>query len=166
MYPLTFLFCNGVQTSSMQIDLTYLPIEDRMHLSLRNHSDWLITRNLLIKIVAAWVEKIESIELPNIGVPLGQRDVVQEHTLSLEFDGPTNTKKPSELPSSAHLLIEVTLTVDAMSTQFVLRSAGKEAQLTLTRKESHVVLEMLAQKARVVGWLAPVNWPHWLGVQH
>jgi hypothetical protein len=149
----------------MQIDLTYIPVEDRMQLSLRDHSDWLITRSLLIKIVAAWIEKIEAIDLPNIGVPMGQRDVMQEHSLSLEFDGPTNTAKPNEITANADLLIEVTLTVDALSTLLVLKSPSKETNLTLTRKESHVVLEMLAQKARVAGWLDPVNWPHWLGVQ-
>jgi hypothetical protein len=32
----------------------------------------------------------------------------------------------------------------------------------LTRKESHMVLELLAQKASSASWLDAVQWPGWL----
>lgn len=150
----------------MQIDLTYLPQEDRMRLSLRGHADWLITRSLLLKLVSAWVEKIEAIELPAVGIPLGQRDIEQEHALSLEFDGPTTTQQPPPNPgSNALLLSEISLTLDALGTQLVMRGQTKETKLVLTRKESHLILEMLAKKARDVKWLDAVSWPLWLGVR-
>ena len=72
----------------MELDLSYLPQEDRMRLSLRGQADWLVTRSLLTKLLPVWVERLESIELPNVGIPLGQRDLSQEHALSLEFEGP------------------------------------------------------------------------------
>jgi len=55
--------------------------------------------------------------------------------------------------------------VDALGANLHLIGQGKESQLALTRKESHTLLEMLAQKARVVGWLDAVQLPHWLGVK-
>ena len=149
----------------MELDLTYLAQEDRMRLSLRGHADWLITRSLLIKLIPAWVEKLHSIDLPSVGVPLGPRDLGQEHALSLEFDGPRTTKfKPTQANSDA-LLFEIKLTVDALGAKMHLIGQGKESQLTLTRKESHTLLEMLAQKARAVGWLDAVQLPPWLGAQ-
>ena len=33
----------------MELDLTYLQQEDRMRLSLRGQTDWLVTRSLLLK---------------------------------------------------------------------------------------------------------------------
>jgi len=148
----------------MQIDLTYIPLEDRMRLTLRGHADWLMTRSLLMKLVSAWVDKIEAIELPAVGIPLGQRDIEQEHALSLEFDGPTTTQQKPPAPSSnALLLSEISLTLDALGTKLVMRGQDQETSLILTRKESHLILEMLAKKAREVKWLDSVSWPHWLG---
>ena len=149
----------------MELDLTYLVPEDRMRLSLRGQADWLITRSLLLKLLPAWVEKLQSIDLPSVGIPLGPRDLGQEHALSLEFDGPKSTHfKPTQAHSDA-LLFEIKLTVDALGAKLHLleQGQGRESQLTLTRKESHTLLEMLAQKARLVGWLDAVQLPPWLG---
>jgi hypothetical protein len=147
----------------MKIDLSYLPTEDRMQLSLEEQSGWLITRSLLIKLVDAWVDKLQKIDLPDVGFSLGNRDIGQEHALSLEFDGPTTSQKKTEIQIKSKLLQEVNLTVDAVGAKLVLRGEGIETKLTLTRKESHLVLEMFAKKARAVGWLNEVVWPEWLG---
>jgi len=147
----------------MELDLVYLPHEDRMRLSVRGKVDWLITRNLLLKLVDAWVKKLESVELPQVGVPLGDRDVGQEHALSLEFDAPVTTEHKPVTAAQAKLLQEVTLTVDTVSTQLVLKGQELQTTLKLTRKESHMVLELLAGKARAVRWVNAVVWPQWLG---
>ena len=147
----------------MKIDLTYLATEDRMCLYLRGQGGWLITRSLLLKLVAAWVENLETINLPEVGFSLGERDIGQEHALSLEFDAPTTSQQRPEPEAQARLLQEVTLGVDAIGAKLVLRGDGVETNLTLTRKESHLVLEMLASKARAVKWLDEVVWPSWLG---
>lgn len=147
----------------MKIDLSYLPEQDRLCLSLQGQVGWLVTRSLLIKLVNAWIDKLQKVELPNVGFSLGDRDIGQEHALSLEFDGPTTTQKKPDTQVKSRLLEEVTLTVDSVGTRLVLKSDGVETNLTLTRKESHLVLEMLANKARAVNWLGEVIWPSWLG---
>ncbi len=148
----------------MELDLTYLAQEDRMRLSLRGQADWLITRSLLLKLLSVWVLKLQSIDLPTVGIPLGPRDLGQEHALSLEFDGPQTTNYKPTQGSTDMLLFEIKLTVDAPGANLNLLGQGRESLLTLTRKESHTLLEMLAQKARAVGWLDAVQLPPWLGV--
>lgn len=148
----------------MELDLTYLAQEDRMRLSLRGQADWLITRSLLLKLLPAWVLKLQSTDLPLVGIPLGPRNLGQEHALSLEFDGPQTTNYKPTKPSTDTLLFEIKLTVDALGAKLHLLGQGRESLLTLTRKESHTLLEMLAQKARAVGWLDAVQLPPWLGV--
>ncbi|NDG66249.1 MAG: hypothetical protein EBY23_04905 [Actinobacteria bacterium] len=147
----------------MKIDLSYLPEEDRLCLSLQGQGGWLITRSLLIKLVNAWIDKLQKVDLPDVGFSLGNRDIGQEHALSLEFDGPTTTQKKPDIQVTSRLLQEVTLTVDSVGAKLVLKGDSIETNLTLTRKESHLVLEMLANKARAVAWLNEVVWPNWLG---
>ena len=149
----------------MELDLTYLKLEDRMRLSLRGQADWLVTRNLLLKLLPVWVEKLQSIDLPSVGIPLGPRDLGQEHALSLEFDGPKSTNFQQAQTCDDTLLIEIKLTVDALGAKLHLIGQGRESQLAVTRKESHTLLDMLAQKARSVGWLDTAQLPHWLGVK-
>lgn len=147
----------------MQLDLIYLPHEDRMRFSVRGQADWLLTRSLLIKWVNAWLEQLERVALPQVGIQLGPRDFGQEHALSLEFDPPHYSGyQPAPAPA-ARLLQECTLTVDAMGTQLVLKGEGQQTLFQLTRKESHMVLELLASKARAVHWTEAVAWPQWLG---
>ena len=147
----------------MKIDLSYLPEEDRLCLSLQGQGGWLITRSLLINLVNAWIDKLQKVNLPDVGFSLGNRDIGQEHALSLEFDGPTTTHKKPAIQVTSRLLQEVTLTVDSVGAKLVFRGDGVEANLTLTRKESHLVLEMLANKAKAVNWLGKVVLPSWLG---
>jgi hypothetical protein len=149
----------------MELDFAYLASEDRMRLSLRGQINWLITRSLLLKLLPAWVDKLQSIDLPSVGIPLGPRDLGQEHALSMEFDGPQASHYKPTQASDDTLLFEIKLTVDALGAKLHLIGQGKESQLALTRKESHTLLEMLAQKARVVGWLDSVQLPQWLGAK-
>ena len=83
--------------------------------------------------------------------------------MSLEFDGPKSANFKPAQASADTLLIEIKLTVDALGAKLKLTGQGRESRLALTRKESHTLLEMLAQKARLVGWLDAVQLPHWLG---
>jgi hypothetical protein len=147
----------------MKLNLNYIAAEDRMCLSIWGHGAWLITRNLLLKLVAAWLEKLQSIDLPSVGFSLGNRDIGQEHALSLEFDTPTTSLLKQESEEQTRLVQEVTLSVDSVGAKLIIRGDGAETSLTLTRKESHLVLEMLASKARAVNWLNEVQWPSWLG---
>jgi len=133
-----------------------------MCLSLRGQGSWLITRSLLLKLVAAWIEKLQSIDLPQVGFSLGDRDISQEHALSLEFDAPTTSEQELPLEMKINLLQEVTLSVASIGVLLVMRGGGLETRLSLTRKESHLVLEMLASKARAAKWLDEVHWPSWL----
>ena len=59
----------------------------------------------------------------------------------------------------------VTSALAACIAAAALVSCAGQYQLALTRKESHTLLEMLAQKARVVGWLDTAQLPHWLGAK-
>ena len=147
----------------MKLDLNYIAAEDRMCLSIRGQGGWLITRSLLLKLVAAWLEKLQSIDLPPVGFSLGDRDIGQEHALSLEFDAPTTSHLKQEPEAQTRLIQEVTLSMDAVGAKLIIRGDRAETSLTLTRKESHMVLEMLAGKARAVNWLNEVQWPGWLG---
>jgi len=122
---------------------------------------------MLLAWVHAWLLKLQDVDLPSIhGVHL-QRDLGTEHRLSLEFDGPTpaNPTGPNHppTPSKEHLLQELTLTVQPTDCTVILKTEGLQQSFELTRKESHAVLEMLAAKARAIGWLEQPSWPGWLG---
>jgi len=151
--------------SAMNIDLRYLPVEDRMQLTLRNKATWLLTRSLLLRLVSAWLQRLEATDLPDVGLHLGERNLQQEHALSLEFDGPQMLAASAcaAAEPATTLLLQAHLTVDALGASLELRGQTLQASLNLTRKESHLLLEMLAHKARAVGWLAGVDWPEWLG---
>ena len=148
----------------MHLDLTYLPLEDRMRFSVRGKAEWLITRSLLVRLVVVWVQKLQDIDLPSVGFPLGQRDISQEHALSLEFDAPKLITNNFEPAAQMLLLQEVTLSVDELGVKLAMRGQGLEIEMSFTRKESHLVLEMLAQKAREAKWLEAVELPDWLGM--
>jgi len=44
-----------------------------------------------------------------------------------------------------------------------LKAENNSTKLTLTRKETHSFLEMIASKSKQAGWLDLPNWPNWLG---
>jgi len=141
-----------------------MPEQDRLRLILQGQADWLITRSILLKLVQAWLEKLKIVDLPNVGFSLGDRDIGKEHALSLEFDGPITSQQKLTQDLKARLVHEITLTVEPIGVKLVMRGEGAETNLTLTRKESHLVLEMLSKKAREAQWLKEVEWPSWLGI--
>jgi hypothetical protein len=147
----------------MKIDLSYLTLEDRIRLSVRGKMDWLITRSLLLRLIGAWVQKLQVTDLPPVGFHLGQRDIAQEHALSLEFDAPKLSAKNVKPETPMLLLQEVKLNVDALGANLVMRGQQQEVCLRLTRKESHLLLEMFAKKAREAKWVEGVELPDWLG---
>jgi hypothetical protein len=147
----------------MHLDLTYLPCEDRMLLTVRGKAAWLLTRKLLVRVVVAWLKKLELVDLPHVGFELGKRNIELEHSLSLEFDDLRSVELPNTSPPDTPLLSEVTLRVDSFGATVVLRGGKQTVGLTMTRKEAHLVLEMLAFKARSAGWATAVAWPDWLG---
>lgn len=149
----------------MELDLTYLVREERMHLSLRGQANWLVTHSLFLKLLPAWVDKLQSIDLPSLGIALGPRDLGKEHALSLEFHSPQRTNLNPNLVTADKLLFEIKLTVDELGAKLNLMGQGQQSQLSLTRKETHTLLKMLAQKARAVGWLDSVQLPPWLGAK-
>ena len=157
----------ATENTSLQMDLTYLPVEDRLLLSLRKNSEqahWWLTRRLSTALVAALADKLEKVGLPSLPFQrkVPERDLSQEHALSLEFDGP-QTKKAANAPAENVLLMhEVTLTVTELECTLILKSQTKHSQMSLTRKETHALLEMLASKARHAGWLEHTHWPVWL----
>ena len=156
--------------SSLQLDLTYLPVEDRLLLALRigqEQADWWLTRRMVSAFVLALADKLESVALPSVSLAnlrSAERNLGQEHALSLEFDGPQPKATVSTPHKAALLLQEVTLTVTELDCTLVLKAPPQATQMVLTRKETHALLEMLASKARQAGWLQAAQWPEWLSV--
>ncbi len=158
--------------NSVQIDLTYIGSEDRMLLTVNTEKldlNWWLTRNLMLRFIKAWAAKLEEVALPSVSgfLPNVPRNLQQEHSLALEFDGPQpKTDKPIFNKSNAGLLIEeINLKVNGIQTQVSLRGEGKETTLKLSRRETHAFLEMLFVKSQYAGWLNAVTFPEWLNPQ-
>jgi hypothetical protein len=155
--------------SPLFMDLSYLLEEDRLKLTLRkmqSHTRWTLTRRMTLALLTVWIEKLESVDLPQIdieGLNLNMRDLKQEHALSLEFDGPQISNTSISSPASTCLVKEVTLQVTGTDSTFTLKSESESEQIQLTRKESHALLEMLALKAQQANWLTSPHLPSWLG---
>lgn len=156
---------------NLEIDLAYDAVEDRLRLSLRGsrpQTDWFLTRRLTLRLLQAWLGKLEEVPLPNLPVApwmpnLGPRELAQEHALSMEFDGPRlNPQAPRN--AAAPFLVE-TLNLTVSSTECGLNLVAPQAstRLTFTRRESHAMLEAVAKKARQGGWLDGLALPEWLG---
>lgn len=158
-------------TSKIHIDLSYLASEDRLLLSLRSglqRSDWWLTRRLTSLMVLHWIQKMDQVGLPELnlpGVSKIKRNLSQEHSLSLEFDGPAHNALLLKSIEETSLATEVTLSVSELECIVEFKSAHETAKVKLTRKEAHAFLEMLAGKARVAGWLTLAHWPEWIGLQ-
>jgi hypothetical protein len=123
----------------MKLDLNYISTEDRMSLSAKGQGGWLIIRSLLLKLVAIWIEKLQRIDLPPVGFFLVDIAIGQEHALSLEFDAPTTCHLKQEPEAQTRQVKEVTLSEDAVGAKLIIRGGGTKTNLTLTRKESHLV---------------------------
>jgi hypothetical protein len=153
----------------IQLDLDYLANEDRLLLTIKKNgefSDWWLTRRLTSALVGAWIEKLELIGLPELTLAQlqsSQRNLPQEHALSLEFDGPQIKKPKIATPQNPMLIKEITISVTKIDCAIVLKAECKSTQLNLTRKEAHACLEMIASKSKQAGWLITLHWPNWLG---
>ena len=156
----------------VQIDLTYLDTEDRMLLKIvtaKVDVSWLLTRKLLLRLLKALTSKLEEVALPSMGdfLPHAPRNLEQEHSLALEFDGPQpkNESVPALNLGAAHMLIEINMKLNSIQTQLTLRGASQETTLSLSRRETHAFIEMLFVKSKNAGWLVTASFPEWLGGQ-
>jgi hypothetical protein len=155
--------------SQLFMDLSYLLEEDRLLLKLRkmqSHTRWALTRRMTLAVLTVWIEKLESVDLPQIeieGLNLNLRDLKQEHALSLEFDAPQISNSSFSSQAATYLVKEVTLQVTGTESTFTLKSEIESEQIQLTRRESHALLEMLALKAQQANWLTSPHLPSWLG---
>ena len=150
----------------MRLDLEYLRAEDRMRFSVKGEVDWLFTRSLLLKVVAAWAKRLEEVGLPDVGLPLGERNLRLEHELSLEFDGPTNSTRAMSISKCMNLVRLVNITVDALGSKLEIQIDAVTTTLVLTLKESHIILELFARKVNSARWNKSVAWPEWLSNPH
>jgi hypothetical protein len=153
----------------VQIDLTYLDTEDRMLLKIvtaKVDVSWLLNRKLLLRLLKVWTAKMEEVSLPSMGgyLPNTPRNLEQEHSLALEFDGPQpkNESFPVFNLSYAHLLLEINLKLTSIQTQLTLRGSSQEITLSLSRRETHAFIEMLFVKSKHAGWLVGASFPKWL----
>ncbi len=153
----------------MQIDLTYLDTEDRMLLKIvaaKVDLSWLLTRKLMLRLLKVWTAKLEEVALPSMGdfLPNAPRNLEQEHSLALEFDGPQpkNELAPALSINGAHLLLEINLKLNSIQTQLTLRGVSQETSLNFSRRETHAFIEMLFMKSKQAGWLVAASFPDWL----
>jgi len=155
--------------SPLFMDLNYLFEEDRLAFTIRSlntQTRWALTRRMTLALLNAWVEKLESVDLPSVyvkGLNTTPRNLKQEHALSLEFDGPQISNSSLKSLESSCLVKEVTLRVTNTDSSLTLKSENQFSEIQLTRKESHALLEMLAIKAKQVNWLGSPKLPNWLG---
>jgi len=153
----------------VQIDLTYLNTEDRMLLKIvaaKVDVSWLLTRKLLLWLLKVWTAKLEEVALPSMCdlFPNIPRNLEQEHSLALEFDGPQpkNESAPALNVSGAHLLLEINLKLDSIQTKLTLKGSSQETSLNFSRRETHAFIEMLFIKSKQSGWLVAASFPDWL----
>lgn len=154
----------------MKMDLTYDPGQDRIRFCVRNdeqRSDWWMTRRISLRLLQAFLNQLEKVPLPVLDKPwlpkTGQREIAEEHAMSLEFDAiradPTAPKD-----SQSGLLVEkVSLTVSPTDTRLELAAGSSNVRFSLTRMESHALIEAVALMARKGDWLVGVELPSWVG---
>jgi hypothetical protein len=157
----------------MQIDLTYQSDQDRLCLSLRSpevSTHWWLTRRMTLGMLKGWLAKLDEVPLPTWSdapwqAPSAQRDLAQEHALSLEFDGPALREKLNLPVEGMHLVDTANITVTPTECRLQLVAGSENCQLVLTRKESHTLVEAMALQVRQAGWLRALALPEWLGVK-
>lgn len=167
------LMSDEQKPAPLSIDVTYVPRQDRLRLTVRTQAEawhWWLTRKMALRWIEGWVGKLESVPLPEVSVPnmprldLAERDLAQEHALSLEFDSPRpNPQAPKTDDDAPMLLDQLTLTVAALGCKVELVAGDQSMALNFTRKDAHCFLEALSLKARHAGWLKVPALPQWLG---
>ena len=156
----------------MKMDVTYHPAQDRIRLCLRSDeqsTDWWLTRRLTLRLLQALLQQLERVPLPTLNQPWlprpAEREMAQEHAMSLEFDAlVADDPGRSTQPAQTGLLVDTaTLNVSPTETRLELVSGKSNAKLSLTRMESHALVEALALMARKGQWLTSVDLPPLLG---
>ena len=155
----------------MKMDVTYHPDQDRIRLCLRTDQqsiDWWLTRRITLRLLQALLQQLERVPLPTLNqpwLPPAEREMAQEHAMSLEFDAlVADDPGRSTQPGQAGLLVDTaTLNVSPTETRLELAAGKNNAKLSLTRMESHALVEALALMARKGQWLTGIDLPPWLG---
>ena len=156
----------------MKMDVTYHPAQDRLRLCLRTDqqsTDWWLTRRITLRLLQALLQQLERVPLPTLNQPWlpspAEREIAQEHAMSLEFDAlVADDPGRSTQPGPTGLLVDTaTLNVSPTETRLELVSGKSNAKLSLTRMESHALVEALALMARNGQWLTGIDLPPWLG---
>ncbi len=155
----------------MKMDVTYHPNEDRIRLCLRTdqqRTDFWLTRRITLRLLQALLQQLERVPLPTINqpwLPPAEREMAQEHAMSLEFDAlVADDPGRSTQPGQAGLLVDTaTLNVSPTETRLELAAGKNNAKLNLTRMESHALVEALALMARKGQWLTSIDLPPWIG---
>ena len=156
----------------MKMDVTYHPTEDRIRLCLRTEqqrTDWWLTRRITLRLLQALLQQLERVPLPTLNQPWlprpAEREMAQEHAMSLEFDAlVADDPGRSTQPAQTGLLVDTaTLNVSPTETRLELAAGKNNAKLSLTRMESHALVEALALMARKGQWLTGIDLPPWLG---
>lgn len=155
----------------MKMDVTYHPNEDRIRLCLRTdqqRTDFWLTRRITLRLLQALLQQLERVPLPTINqpwLPPAEREMAQEHAMSLEFDAlVADDPGRSTQPAQTGLLVDTaTLNVSPTETRLELAAGKNNATLSLTRMESHALVEALALMARKGQWLTSIDLPPWIG---
>lgn len=155
----------------MKMDVTYHPDQDRIRLCLRTdqqRTDWWLTRRITLRLLQALLQQLERVPLPTINqpwLPPAEREMAQEHAMSLEFDAlVADDPGRSTQPAQTGLLVDTaTLNVSPTETRLELAAGKNNAKLNLTRMESHALVEALALMARKGQWLTSIDLPPWIG---
>lgn len=158
--------------SAFDLSFVAVPAEDRLQLQVKTAQPqvWWLTRRMAFLWVAGWLERLQAVPLPALplGMAAGQRSLADEHGLATEPDPALPTvgrvqPNAQALQGAAPMLIDkLQLTVTATGTQLTLQGGGQRCTLTLTRRDSHRLLEALVQRCRAMGWLECPDWPLWL----
>lgn len=153
-----------------QISLTYDANEDRLHLLIvadDQQGHWWLTRRITLRLLTAWLGKLDEVAPPTLAMPWmpqsAERKLHEEHELSLEFDALRHEPVRAKLGESVALVTTMQLNVTPMDTSLSLVAAGTKASVTLTRKESHTLVEALGLQARKAEWLQGLALPDWIG---
>lgn len=153
-----------------QISLTYDANEDRLLLKLRDAEQqvsWWLTRRITLRLLKAWLTKLQEVAPPTIDMPwmpqLNHRKLNEEHALSLEFDAIRQERTRDDGRAVVGLVTSVNLAVTSTDSRLTFVAAGSKASVTLTRMESHAMVEALALHARQSQWLNGWKLPAWVG---
>ena len=158
----------NILNSLITIDLNYDLYEDRLifTFNIKNNTlSFLLTRQMTIELILNLSERIVNTNLPKVnisGLDKIKRNLKIEHQLSLEDGGPTlktsNILKKNEL----FLVNKIILTMKEYGSILKFESESKSIKINLTRKESHLFIEMLAIQIKKTSWLKIPILPDWL----